>query len=111
MKAYLENPKEMTSKLYSISSELYSRLVQNFPNFILTSFRVNPHPEVCPTLVNTEPALTPKQYLPILSLLKIIKMPCEPNLIIIADDDRDDCLFLLSALLSTPLGVIRDHCS
>ena len=30
-------------------------------------------------------------------------MPREPNLIIIADDDRDDSLYLLTALLSLPL--------
>ena len=30
-------------------------------------------------------------------------MRCEPNLIIIADDDIDDSLFLLEALLSLPL--------
>jgi DNA-binding response OmpR family regulator len=53
-----------------------------------------------PTWVDTEP-INPKAVFTLPFLLKNTKMHVEPNLVVIADDDCDDSLFLLSALLST----------
>ena len=71
--------------------------------FIFVAGIVRANPTLTTPITVITKRFQPQSNIYVYSPLKFCKMSCEPNIIIIADDDADDSLFLLRALLTVKI--------